>query len=131
MNYVIHLVKSFGIYSIPENNIKKVIKSIFTSFKSIGNENKYLKINIILLLMDNLPDELIINIFKNLNYCKYIDNYKLNSISKRLNYKLQFLTSKCKMNKKIGVLYCKKHILLSLQINLIKNIKYFFMTDFS
>ena len=81
--------------------------------------------------MNDLPDELIIKIFKNINLCKYINNYKINSISKCLNLKLKELTINCKMNKKIGILYCKKHIFLSLQINLMKNIKYFFMTEFS
>ena len=81
--------------------------------------------------MNNLPDELIINIFKNLKFCKYIDNYKLNCISKNLNNKIQFLTNKCKMCKKVGILYCSKHLFVSLQLNLLKNMKYFFLTDFS
>ena len=80
--------------------------------------------------MNNLPDELIIRILKNLNICKYVENLKINSISKNINHKLKEITKKCNIAKKVGFLYCKNHILLSLQIKLLKNIKYFFLTDF-
>ena len=78
--------------------------------------------------MDNLPDELIILILRKLNICKYVENYKFNCICKNFNNKINYITCKCKIKKKVGYLYCKNHLNESLQI--LKNIKYFFLTDF-
>ena len=80
--------------------------------------------------MNNLPDELITLILKKLCLCKYEDNYKINCTCKKFYMKINEITVKCKICKKIGFLYCKNHILKSIQLNLLKNFKYFFLTDF-
>ena len=80
--------------------------------------------------MNNLPDEIITLIFKKLNICKHVENYKIYCICKNFNRKINEITFNCKIYKKIGYLYCKNHIFQSLQINLTKNFKYFFLTDF-